>query len=174
MPSFRHLDCLTTLTVLYCHGGRRSHPNDVALPDDFVSTRRGLADEARRSALVVPWPDAPWIDLGAPLAGTSPRTLPLSLADTPADSAPTTSAAVSPLAPAPPNGATLNDGISGHPTTITAADGNASVALGATGTAIHDGSTNAYPRRLVLGTDAAPLGPSDAVAYAAGPASSFQ
>ena len=174
MPPFRQLDCLTTLTVLYCHGGRRSHPNDVALPEDFASTRRRLADEARRSALVVPWLDAPWVDLCAPLAGTSPRTFPLSLADTPTYNTPTTSAAVAPPAPAPPNGATFNDGTSGHPTTITEADGNASVALGATATAVHDGSTNAYPRRRVLGTDAAPLGPSDAVTHAAGPGSSFQ
>ena len=81
---------------------------------------------------------------------------------------------MSPPAPAPPNGATLNDGTSGHPTTITEADGNASVALGATATAVHDGSTNAYPRRRVLGTDAAPLGPFNAVTHAAGSRSSFQ
>ena len=85
--------------------------------------------DARRSSS--PGPTRPGSTSGAPLAGTSPRTLPLSPADTPADNAPTISAAVSPPAPAPPNGATLNDGPCGHPTTITAADGNASVALGA-------------------------------------------
>ena len=62
--------------------------------------------------------------------------------------------------PTPQDGATRDDGANGHTTSVAATNGNAAADRGAADATAEYGSTNAQPRRRVLGLDTSTMCPA--------------